>query len=190
MELVQNQTSQIFHPAIFSPKAQQQVETYTRSEQSESFPQGGEIQNGDTGNLQDRRVGHLNKFQGCLLPYTHTGTVQEISEISCPGSDIPIQSSAFWFVHNTLGVHCSSEGGETDGHTQWYKDPPVPRQLVGESQIPPGLSPAHSGSSENMPRTRLAGEFRKIKTGTKADFNFVGYQFDLRAVGRISRTKY
>ena len=101
-----------------------------------------------------------------LIPYI---TVQEISEISCPGSDIPIQSSAFRSVHSTLGVYCCSKGGETDGHTQGYKEPPVPRRLVGESQIPPGLSPAYSGSSENMPRTRLAGEFGKVRTGAQAD---------------------
>ena len=29
--------------------------------------------------------------------------------ISCPGSDIPIQSSAFQSVHSTLGVHCNSK---------------------------------------------------------------------------------
>ena len=28
-------------------------------------------------------------------------------------------------------------GGGTDGHTQGYKDPSVPRQLVSEGQIPP-----------------------------------------------------
>ena len=168
--------SGVFQPTIFSPKAQEQVETYTGSEQTEPFPQGGEIQNGDTGNHQDvpptRGVGHLNRFQGRLLPYTNTGTVQEISEISCPGSDIPIQSTALWSVHSTLGVHCSSKGGETDGHTQGYKNPPVPRRLVGESYIPPGSSPAHSRSSENMPRTRLAGEFGKVRTGTKTDLRF------------------
>ena len=66
----------------------------------------------DTGkhqNLPTRRVGYLYTFQGCLLPYTNTGTVQEISEISCPGSDVPIQSSAFRSVHSTLGVHCNSK---------------------------------------------------------------------------------
>ena len=72
--------------------------TYTRSKQTKSFPQGGEIQNGDTRNHQDfpptRGMGNLNRFQGRLLPYPNTGTVQEISEISCPRSDIPIQSTA------------------------------------------------------------------------------------------------
>ena len=166
----------VFQPTVFGSKAQQQVETYIRSEQTESFPQGGEIQNGDTGNHQDipptRGVGRLNRFQGRLLPYTDTGTVQEISQISCPGSDLPDQSSAFRSVHITLGVHCSSKRGEIDGHTQGYKDPPVPRRLVGEGQIPTGLSPAYSGSSENMPRTRLDGQFGKVRTGTQADLRF------------------
>ena len=120
----------LFQLTIFSPKTQQ-VETYTGPEQTKSFPQGRKIQNGDTGNHQGvpptRGVGHLNRLQGPLLPYTNTGTVQEISEILCPGSDIPIQSSVFQSVHSTLGVHCSSKGGETDGHTQGCKNPPVPR---------------------------------------------------------------
>ena len=77
------------------------------------------------------------------------------------GLDIPVQGTAIQFVHSTHGVYCNSKRGETDGHTQGYKNPPVPRRLVGESQIPPGLSPAYSRSSENIPRARLAGEFRK-----------------------------
>ena len=182
--------SGVFQPTIFGPKAQQQVKIYIRSEQTESFPQSGEIQNGDTGNHQDvpptRGVGYLSRFQGRLLPYPYTGIVQEISEISCPGSDIPIQSPAFRSVHSTLGVYCSSKGGETDGHTQGYKDPPVPRRLVSESQIPPGLSPTYSRSSEIMPRTRLAGEIGKARTGNPSR-SFVGYQFDLRA-GRVRPT--
>ena len=119
-----------------------------------------------------RGVGYLNRFQGRLLPYTNTGTVQEISEISRPGSELPVQSTAIWFVHSTHGVHCSSKGGETDGHTQGYKDPPVPRRLVSESQIPPGLSLAYSRSSENMPRTRLTGELRKVRLGAQAGLRF------------------
>ena len=43
----------VLQPALFSSKTKQQVETYPGSEQIESFPQGGEIQNGDTGNHQD-----------------------------------------------------------------------------------------------------------------------------------------
>ena len=120
----------VFQPTFLSRKAQQQMATYTRPKQTESFPQGGEIQNGDTGNHQDlpptRGVGNLDRLQGCLLPHPNTGTIQEISEISFPWSDIPIQSTALWSVHSTLGVHSDSKGGETDGHIQGYKNPPVP----------------------------------------------------------------
>ena len=171
--------SGVFQQTIFSPKTQQQVATYPRSEQTESFPQGGEIQDGNTGNHQDvpptRGVGHLNRFQGRILPYTNTGTVQEISEISCPRSDIPVQGPALWSVHSTLGVYCDSKGGETDGQSQGYKDPPVPRRLVGESHIPPGLSPTYSKSG------------RKSELDPKQIFDFVGYQFDLRA-GQVRPT--
>ena len=70
------------------------MEANLRSEQTESFPKNGEIQDGNTGDHQDlpptRRVGNLSRLQGCLLPYSNTGTVQEISQISCPGSDIPV----------------------------------------------------------------------------------------------------
>ena len=141
-------------------KTTQPLETYSRSEQTKPF-----------GDHQDhpptRGVDYLNRFQGPLLPYTNTGTVKEISEISCPGSDTPVQSTAFRSFHSTHGVHCSSKGVETDGYTQGYKNPPVPRRLVGESQISSGLSPEYSRSSENMPRTRLAGELGEIGTGTQ-----------------------
>ena len=145
------------------------METYTRPKQTKSFPQGGEVQNEDTGNHQDipptRGVGNLSRLQGCLLPYTNTGTIQEISQISCPGSDLPIQSTAFWCGHSAHGVHCLGKGGETDGRTQGYKDPPVPRRLVGQSQNPPNLSPSYPDPDQDVPGSRLAGEFRKIRTG-------------------------
>ena len=167
------------------------MEAYTRSEQSKSFPQGGEIQNGDTGNHQDlpptRGVGDLNRLQGSLLSYPHTGTVQEISEISCRGSNIPVQSSALWSVHSTHGVHCNSQRGQNDGHTQGYKNPPVPRRLVGESQVPPNLSPVYPNSSGNVSRPKLDSKCGEVKLEPKQVFDFVGYQFDLRS-GRVRPT--
>ena len=112
-------------------------------------------------------MGHLLGFQGRLLPCTNTGTVPEISKVSCPGSDIPIQGTTFRSVHSTHGVHCDSKGCQANVLTPGYKDPPVPRRLVSEGQIPPGLSPAHSYPSETLSKARLAGEFRKVGTGTQ-----------------------
>ena len=99
------------------------------------------------------------------------------------------------------GVHCSSKGVETDGHTQGYKNLPVPRRLVGESQIPPGVSPEYSGSSAILPRTRLASELGEIRTGTQASLRICRLPLtsstsDLagsdqhQTVCRASRTKY
>ena len=123
--------SELFQQIVSSPKTKQSVETDLGSEQSEFLPQGGEIQDGDPRNHQDitptRGVDYLHRLQGCILPHPNTGIVQEISEISCSGTNIPIQSPTIQTFDSTTGVHCSSKGGQTDGYTQGYKDPPVPR---------------------------------------------------------------
>ena len=166
--------TRVLQPTIFSPKTQQQVETHLRPEQSESFPQDRKIQDGDTGNDQDLspkgRMGNLHRLQGRLLPHPHTGTVQEVPEISFPGSDLPVQSTAIRSVDSPHGVHYYSKGGKADGHSKRYKDPPIPRRLVGESHIPLGLSPAYTGPSKNVPTFRLAGERRKVGAGTQTSF--------------------
>ena len=167
----QSNVPRVFQPTFSGSQTQQQMEADLRSEQTESFPKNGEIQDGNTGDHQDlpptRRVGNLSRLQGCLLPYSNTGTVQEISQISCPGSDIPVQSSAFWSVHSPYGVHCDSKGGETDGHSQGYKNPPVPRRLVGKSYIPSNLSKTHPDPGQNVPGFGLVGELGKVRTGTQ-----------------------
>ena len=167
----QSNISGVLQATISSPKTQQQMEANTGPKQSKPFPQGGEIQNGDTGNHQNippaRGVGHLSRFQRCLLPHSNTGTIQEISKIPCPGPDLSIQGTALWSVHSAHGVHCISKRGETDGHAQGYKDPPVPRRLVGESQIPAHLSPTYPNPGQNVPGPRLAGEFREIRAGAQ-----------------------
>ena len=95
-----------------------------------------------------------SRFQERLLPYTYTGTVQDISNVM---SRVGHTSSKHCLrsVHCTHRAHCSSKGVEPDGHTQEYNNPPVLRGLVGESHIRPGLSPAYIRCSENMPKFRL-----------------------------------
>ena len=168
----QSDLTGVFQPTVFGTQTQQQVEAHTRPEQFECLSHGRKIQDGDTGNHQDipqaRGVGRLDRLQGCLLPYPDTGMIQKISEIFHPRPDIPIQSTSFRSVHSAVGIHCNSKGGETDGHAQGYKNPPIPRRLVGEGQIPPGLYPTYSRPSKNVPRRRLAGECRKIRVGAQA----------------------
>ena len=70
VELVVNQKSRVFQPTFLGAQTQQQVETHPRPEQTESFPQGAKIQNGDTGNHQNLsptgRMGHL-QISGMLI---------------------------------------------------------------------------------------------------------------------------
>ena len=177
VELVLKQTSLgFFNRLFFGSQAQQQMEANIGPKPIKSFPQSGEIQDGNTGNHQNipptRGMGHLGRFQRCLLPYPNTGTVQEISQVSCPGSDIPIQSLTFRSVHSTHGVHCINKGGEADGRSQGYKNPPVPRRLVSTGQIIPYLPPTYSKSGGNVSSTRMAGEHRKIGAGAEASFQF------------------
>ena len=86
--------------------------------------------------------------EGHIRPYTYTRTIQEMPEISHPRSGIPVQGPAIRFVHSTSRVHRDTKAGEIDGHTQGFKKPPVPRRLVGDSQLPPGLSPTFTGPSK------------------------------------------
>ena len=49
---------------------------------------------------------------------------------------------------------------------------PVPRRLVAESQIPPGLSPTYTGTSKNVSATGLAGELTEIRAGAQTKLRF------------------
>ena len=91
-------------------------------------------------------------------------------ESTNPGPDLQVQSTAVRSVDSYHGVYYYSKRGKTDGHSKRYKDPPIPRRLVGESHIPPGVSPAYTGPSENVLTFRLAGEHRKVGAGTQASF--------------------
>ena len=56
-----------------------------------------------------------------------------------------------------------------DGFTEGYKDPPVPRRLVGQSQVPPYLSPGYTNLGSPLSRAWLVGEQGEISTGSKTD---------------------
>ena len=96
MQLSQFKISGLLQPTFLRSKTTQPLETYSRSEQTKHF--------GDHQNLNPTRgVGYLNRFQGRLFPYTYTGTIQEIPEISDPRSGIPVQGPAIRFVNSTHG---------------------------------------------------------------------------------------
>ena len=98
------QISGLLQSPFFGSKPRQPLETYSRSEQTKPL--------GDHQDLPPTRgVGYLNRFQGYLLPYTYTRTIQEMPEISHPRSGIPVQGPAIRFVHSTFAVHRDTKGG-------------------------------------------------------------------------------
>ena len=165
--------SRVLQQTIFSPKTKQQMATYTGSKQSQQIPQGGKIQNGDPRNDSDlptdRGVGD-HKLQGRLLPYAHSNPIKEISPISCTGQNIPIQSTSVWSGHSSPRVYYCDQRSEADGFAEGYKDPPVPRRLVGPGHIPPNLSLAYTNVSSSLSGVRLVSEHGKVGTGPQTSF--------------------
>ena len=103
---------------------------------------------------------------------------------------IPIQSQSKKYMHfhkqdkayhfkalsfglsTAHGVHCSGQRGQVSCTAKGYKNPPVPRQLVGHSQIPPNWSPTYKDTNIPLSGIRLASEQREIRTGTKTSIRF------------------
>ena len=162
MQSSQFKISGLLQPTFPGSTTTQLLETYSRSEQTKPF--------GDHQDLPPTRgVGYLDRFQ------------RRLPEISHPRSGIRVQGPAIRFVHSTHGVHCDTKGGETDGHTQGFKNPPVPRRLVGESQIPPGLPLTYTGTSKMCQQLGRLVNLEKSELEPKQDFVSLGYLFDLRS---------
>ena len=162
----------VLQPAIFGTKTQQPVKTYTGPEHLEHLPEHRVVQNGDTRDDKNlptgRGVGHLNRLQRRILPHSNSQSVQEVHAFSHPGTVLPVQGPTLWSIHSTHGVHSGGQRGQAHGLTTGYKNPPVPRRLVGESHVPPNLSPAYTVLGSSLSGTRMAGEQGKIRIGTKA----------------------
>ena len=78
-------------------------------------------------------MGHFSGFQRCVLSHSYSSEVQKIPKVSSEKAHLPVHLSPFWFGNGPVGIHQSGQGSKTDGSSQGYRDPPVPRRLVGES---------------------------------------------------------
>ena len=181
----------VLQPVILCIKAQQPVASHLRSEQTEQIFENTVFQTGDTRDntnlLPGRGVGDLHRLQRRILPYTNKQPVQEVYAFSDSGQNLPIQSTTLWPVHSPHGVHYDSQRGKMASNETGYKDRPVPRRLVGQSYVPPGLSSTNTNPSSPLSRLGWLVNEEKSELEPKQVFNFVGYQFDLRE-GRVRPT--
>ena len=143
------------------------MEIDLRPQQTQPFFEQTVIQNGDTRDYKNlppgRRVGDLHRFRGRILPHTYKRSVQEVPEVSYPGHNLSIQSTTLWSIHSPNGVYDSGQRGQITGNATGYKNPPVPRRLVGQSKIPPNLSPTYTDPSIPLSRVGLTAMSAKMR---------------------------
>ena len=186
-----SKVTRVFQPTIFGTQTQQPVGTHLGPEHLEHLSKHRVVQNGDTRDNKKlptgRGVGYFHRFQGRILPHTNLQSVQEVHAFSCPGSILPVQSPTLWPDHSTNGVHSGGQRSKTDGFTEGYKDPPVPRRLVGEGQV------HHTCLQHTQTLVALCRELgwlvnkEKSELDSKQVFNLVCYQFNLRE-GKVRPT--
>ena len=181
--------SELFQPTIFSPQAKQKMETYSRSEQSEFFPQGGEIQDGDTGNHQD-----IPPARGVVIDFRDAYFHIPIQEQSRKYLRFHVQSQTYQFKALPFGLSTApleftviaKEVKLMASHRgiriHQYLDDWLVRATSHQACLQHTQSLVKicqkSGWLVNLEKSELV---------PKQVFDFVGYQFDLRA-GRVRLT--
>ena len=151
----------VLQPVVPCTKTQQPVAPYLGSKQIKQFSKNPNFQDGDPRDDTDlspgRRVGDLHRLQRRVLPCPHKQSVQEVHAFSHPRQDLSIQSTTLWSVHS---------------HETGYKDPPVPRRLVGQGQVPPGLLSTDTEPGDTLQGPGMVSEPGKVRAGTETNFQF------------------
>ena len=163
--------SSLFQQTVSSAETQPQVEAHTGSFCPKQIFESGQFQDGNSRehkNLSSqRRMGNVHRLQGRLLPHSNPSKVKKVPKISCQRSILPVQSTALWPLNSSNGVHHSGQRGKTHSSSSRYKNPPVPRRLVGQSSLKARMPGSNSSSSANLPTTRLVSKSGQIRAYTQ-----------------------
>ena len=163
--------SRVFQLTVFGPKTQQQVEGYTRSEQTKSLPQGGEIQNGDTETIR------TSLQQGewvTLIDFKDSYFHIPIQEQSNKYQRFHVESRTYQFKALPFGL--STAPMEFTVVAKEVKLMAIHKGIRIHQYLDDWLVrarshqiclPTYPNSSESVTRFRLAGECRKIRAGTQ-----------------------
>ena len=131
-------------------------------------------------------MGDVHRFQGRLLPHTHTKPTKEISENLSSGQKLSVQSTTIWPVHSSLAVHCSDQRGQTHGFAEGYKDPTVPTS-VGPGHVQPTCFQHTQTPVALCQDLAWLVNMGKSELDSKQVFDFKGFQFDLKE-GKVRPT--
>ena len=182
----------VLQPAIFGTQTQQPVETHPRPEHLEHLFKHRVVQDGDPRDHKNlppsRGVGHIHRFQRCILPYTHSQSVQEVHAFSPPGSVLSVQSPSLWpstapMEFTVVAKEVKLMALQKGIRIHQYLDD----WLVRASTL-------HTCLQHTQTLVTLCQELgwlvnkEKSELAPKQVFNFVGYQFDLKE-GKVRPTE-
>ena len=178
--------------AIFGTQTQRPVETDPRPEHLEHLFKHRDVEDGnsrDNKNLPPSRgVGHIHRFQRCILPYTHSQSVQEVHALSPPGSVLPVQSPSLWpstapMEFTVMAKEVKLMALQKGIRIHQYLDDWLVRG-----------STHHTCLQHTQTLVTLCQELGWLVNKEKSElvpkqvFNFVGYQFDLKE-GKVRPTE-
>ena len=92
-------------------------------------------------------------------------------QVSSEQAHLPVHLSSVWFGNDPVGIHQSGQGSKTDGSSQGYKDPPVPRRLVVESPVPGNLPTTYLDLLGPLPQVGLGSKLEEIGTDPLSRFS-------------------
>ncbi len=92
------------------------------------------------------RLGHLNRSERCLFPYSDPSPAQTIYKVCIRGQDIKVQGSTVWPVSSTPHFHKMCGSGTNTFEAAGYKDISVSGQLVNLCQVKRDGGAAYKGS--------------------------------------------
>ena len=109
--------TRVLQPFFCGPQAREgEVETNFRFEHTEQFHFKRKIQDGNCRDnkksAKSRGIRCFDRSVGCISPHTHKRKLQEISEISCGGCVVPIQSPSNGSDRLCSSIHKSVQRSE------------------------------------------------------------------------------
>ena len=94
-------------------------------------------------------------FSDAYFPHSHSPDVQKVPKVSPKQGQLPVHIPSLWFGNGPVGVHQSGQGGQANGSSEGYQDPPVARRLVVEGPLPGNLPTTYPDPLGPLPRVGL-----------------------------------
>ena len=166
----------LLQPPLSGTKIQSEMEAYLGPQPSKSFLETRHLQNGNSGNNKvvspKGGVGNVAGLQRRLFSHPHQSEITKVSQVFSGKESLSIHGPSFRARHSSTGIYQGSQGGETDGSSTGYPDPPVPRRLVSQSPGPGNLPITYPDPLGPVPRTRVGGKHGEIGTYASTGFQF------------------